>query len=438
MQPQTRNLPNNTRRLLIISPHFPPINSPDSQRVRMSLPYYHEMGWEPIVVCVAPDHIEGYRDTILEETLPTGLEVHRVEAWPLALTQKIGIGSLSIRSFFFFLKKVNQLLRERKFDLIFFSTTAFHVCALGPYWKKKFKIPFVMDLQDPWRNDFYLDKPRSQRPPKFWLAYNLDKLLEAYTMPFADAIMAVSEGYISMMRERYPKLKNRPAQVIPFGASIRDFELVQQKSIKPFPLKEHTINVVYVGAVTPFFLPLIRAFLLVFSKSIANPEAYHFYFIGTNYSKGANHHSVKDLAEELGIGDWVSEYPDRIPYFSALATLARADILFVPGSMDVDYNASKIYNNILSGKPIFSIFHEQSLVKKIIEDCAVGVVVGVQGSETAGELEALIQTKIDSFRQLHLQERWSTLPVAIQPFLAAQKTQEQVELFNQVGYDSLL
>ena len=37
-------------------------------------------------------------------------------------------------------KKGNELLRKNKFNLIYFSTTAFHVMALGPVWKKKFKV----------------------------------------------------------------------------------------------------------------------------------------------------------------------------------------------------------------------------------------------------------------------------------------------------------
>ena len=39
-------------RLLIISPHFPPINAPDMQRVRMSLPHFVDAGWEVVVLTV--------------------------------------------------------------------------------------------------------------------------------------------------------------------------------------------------------------------------------------------------------------------------------------------------------------------------------------------------------------------------------------------------
>ncbi|MBZ0098844.1 MAG: hypothetical protein K8F30_07150, partial [Taibaiella sp.] len=38
------------------------------------------------------------------------------------------------------------------------------------------------------------------------------------------------------------------------------------------------------------------------------------------------------------------------------------------------YNASKVYNNILSGTPIFSIFHENSTVIPAIERAGAGVV----------------------------------------------------------------
>jgi len=40
------------KRVLIVSPNFPPINAPDMQRVRMSLPFYRDNGWEPVVLAV--------------------------------------------------------------------------------------------------------------------------------------------------------------------------------------------------------------------------------------------------------------------------------------------------------------------------------------------------------------------------------------------------
>lgn len=80
---------------MIISPHFPPVNAPDMQRVRMSLPYYKALGWEPVVLCVDDRFVSGYKDDLLNETIPGDVEVHKIKAWPENLTRRIGIGSLS-------------------------------------------------------------------------------------------------------------------------------------------------------------------------------------------------------------------------------------------------------------------------------------------------------------------------------------------------------
>ena len=34
------------RKVLIVSPHFPPVNAPDMQRTRLALPYLRACGWE--------------------------------------------------------------------------------------------------------------------------------------------------------------------------------------------------------------------------------------------------------------------------------------------------------------------------------------------------------------------------------------------------------
>lgn len=421
------------KRVLIISPHFPPINAPDMQRVRMSLPYYREMGWEAEVITVDEKFIEGFRDELLNETIPADITVHRIKAWSATFTRKLGLSSLSIRSYFQFKQKGSQLLKSKKFDLVFFSTTMFHVCALGRYWKEKFGVPFIIDLQDPWRNDFYLDKPKSERPPKFWLAYNIHKYMEAYAMPSANGVMAVSQGYIDSVRNRYPILKNIPSAVIPFGCSVHDFELVKNKKLLPEIItgNGNSINVVYIGAVTKYFLPIMKAFFIAFNNTIKQRDHYHFYFIGTNYTSGINYKPVEELAAEMNMQHLVTEVPDRIPYFSAIATMLQADILFIPGSMDVDYNASKVYNNILTLKPIFSIFNNRSLVKDVIERSKAGIVVGVQGNETVQQLSELIAAKMPFFESLH--EKPVSLDMNMfDQFTAKSKTQEQVKLFNEV------
>lgn len=427
------------KRVLIISPHFPPVNAADMHRIRMSLPYYRSLGWEPVIIASDETYVEGLIDPYLNETIPADIEIHKVKAWPVVLTRKVGVGSLSIRSYYYFKKKGNELLSQRKFDLVFFSTSMFHVCALGRYWKKKFNIPFVVDMQDPWRNDFYLDKPRAQRPPKFLFAHAINKTLEAYTMPYADGIIAVSQAYITHLQKRYPALQNRATMILPFGTSAIDFELVRKKQIMPEFIQQDNgkINVVYVGTLTSFFLVLIKSFFISFQQKVADKEKYHFYFIGTNYKKGKIEKPIQELAVELNMISCITEIPYRIPYFSAIATLMHSDILFIPGSMDADYNASKIYHNLLTGNPIFSIYHEQSLVKKTIDELNAGIVVGINEHDNEEALVEKISAKMDAFASLHNSPN-TNISEAMKKYSAPELTKRQVDFFNKIIMNRVL
>src|SRR6266404_9921007 len=87
------------RQVLIVSPHFPPANAADHQRVRMSLPYLRESGWEATILAVKPAVIEGaVIDPLLEKTVPPDIEVIRVSAVPASLSRKVGLGSLALRA----------------------------------------------------------------------------------------------------------------------------------------------------------------------------------------------------------------------------------------------------------------------------------------------------------------------------------------------------
>ncbi len=420
------------KKVLIVCPHFPPVNTPDQHRVRMSLPFFGDFNWKVTVLAVKPEFVEAPLDPILEKSVPEAIRVVRVGAFSTKYTRKVGLGALSMRSLIQMRKAGNRLLKSEKFDLVYFSTTAFHVCWLGQYWKRKFNIPFVIDLQDPWRNDFYQNKPKHLRPPKHGFAYAIHKKMERDTMPHASGVVSVSEGYLQMMEERYQlRSKGVPMEVIPFGASSRDFDIAKMAGISGFPFdaKAGVNKIVYVGAVTPFFLPLIEAFFQAFLETCPNPSEFHFYFLGTSYISGAEKRVAK-LAEKMGISSLVTERTDRIPYYQALRTLESADLIFIPGSQDKDYNASKVYNCILSTTPIFSIFNSASLVKQIIEESNAGVAVGVEAEDSEAQIFEKIKESIPSFYELVGKKR--TVDSRITHFFSDQYfTEKQVNLFEQ-------
>lgn len=409
-------------------------------RVRQSLPYYSDFGWEAEVITVALEHIEVYSlDPLLLETIPASIKVHQVKALPVKYTRKFGLGSLSMRAYPYILKKGDQLLRTGKFDLVFFSTTAFHVMALGPRWKRKFGVPFILDIQDPWRNDFYLNKPKAERPPKFFISYNIDKYLEAATVPKSDGIISVSQGYCDTFMQRYPQLKPAHFRVIPFGASSVDFDVMRKHitNVEAVQFDKNKYNIVYIGRGghdMKFSLSILFKALRkgmeddpgIFSKL-------QFWFIGTSYAPpGKGKQTIRPLADLEGVGELVTEIPDRLPYFETLFLLTKADMLFVPGSVDTSYTASKIYSYFLAEKKLVAVFYEGSSVVDFLREMKAENLLTYNHLQHEPEFyvkDCLLMLKnvITSPQQANSVDFSKFLP-----YTAKVKTGLQVDFFNEV------
>lgn len=352
------------------------------QRVRQGLPYFRENGWEPTVITVDQEFVEAYStDELLLETFPQDIKVYKVPALKASLTRKVGIGSLSIRSYFQIKKKGDSLLRSEHFDLVYFSTTAFHVMALGPRWKKKFGVPFVLDIQDPWYNKFYFEKSLQSKSAKARVFHQIDKVLEGRTLPVADGIISVSSGYRDLYLDRYPTLSHKQFSIIPFGCATLDFTIAQQNiQCSQVKFSEAETNIVYIGRgghdmefATEIMLDAIA---LGIQKEPQLFNKVRVWFIGTSYAQaGKGVKTIEPVAKAKNLAHQVTEITDRLPYFETLHLLSKADMLFVPGSNDSTYTASKIYPYIYTNKPLLAIFHTNSSVCDVLRKATKGKLV---------------------------------------------------------------
>lgn len=347
------------------------------QRVRMSMSYFSQYGWEAEVVAVDQQYSDLPKDELLRESIPADAKIHYVKAFNKKWTAKIGLGSIALRSLWFYLLKVNRLLKDQRFDLIYFSTTQFPVCILGAYWKKRFKIPYVIDMQDPWHSNYYQDKPKEQRPPKYWFSYRLNKYLEPLAMKHAAGLISVSGDYIDTLKLRYPRISQIPSAVITFGAFEKDFDIAEKNRHLFKPLfSSDFINIVYIGrggndmhhAITP----LIKALKAGLETDPEKFSRIRLYFIGTSYAAaGQGKQTILPLAKQYGVEGHVEEITDRISYFHTLLTLQSADALFIPGSDDPKYTASKIYPYLFANKNTLAIFNSQSPAIAVLNEYGV-------------------------------------------------------------------
>lgn len=426
------------KKVLIISPNFPPINAADMHRVRQSMPFFKDLGWEATVLAVFPEFIEMSEDPILLKTMPEDSKIIRIKAFNTKNTRKLGLGNIGYRSWYFYKKHGNRLIKKNKYDLIYFSTTAFPVMTLGRYWKKKFGIPFIIDMQDPWRNDFYLDKPKSERPPKFMLAYSMDKYLEARTMKHVDGIISVSSGYPKTLMERYPNIKPEMCEVIPFGGASVDFDVLDKIDLQNnlFNKDDGNINCAYIGrGGHDMNLALGAIFSGLKKGRTENPKLFSkikMYFVGTSYAAdGKGLKTILPIAEKYGVQDQVVEITNRLPYFEAMKVLKDADILIMPGSTDTNYTASKLYPYILANKPLIAVFNNLSSVVEVLDNTKSGTCVTFSNED---KIENIGDKVFDVFTEFlnRLPFTPSTVWEAFEPFTAHEATRKQVKMFNKI------
>lgn len=425
-------------RVLIISPRFPPINAADMHRVRQSLPYFREMGWTPYVLAVDPMYVHRTRDDLLLDTIPADVSVDHVPALPTKWTRLLGIGSLALRSLGFLLRAGNRILERGKVDLVYFSTTAFPVMVLGRYWKARYGVPYVIDMHDPWRPDYYLDEPPSERPPKFWLAYAMHGCLEPIAMSGVDGIISVSQGYCDTLTERYDRISPSDCTVIPFGAAENDFPVLDEADVPNpfFDASDDAINVVYAGRGGHDMAPAAHGLFGALARGLDEDDGrfgkIQMHFVGTSYAKeGEGEKTFAPIATSHGVGDRVTEQPARVPYFQALHLMRQADMLVVPGSDDPNYTASKLYPYILSRTPLLAVFNRESSVIDVLDETGAGQVVSFSG-KTADETLSSRVWKTWSSMLRRLPYTPETDWEAFEPYTAREMTRRQVEVFDRV------
>lgn len=374
------------KRLLIVSPHFPPVNAPDAQRVLGALPHLRSLGWETRVLCVDPRDIDLPADSGSVADLPADVRIERCRAWPLALTRPLGLRTLGRRAFGSLQRAGLRIIAGWKPDLVYFSTTQNRLVAVGPRWKRATGVPFIVDVQDPWVTDFY-DRPGAPRPPGGWkyaLSRRQNAGLEREVFPAADGVTAVSPAYLDDLDSRHPAFARVPRLALPFGIDTAAFARAVATAPVPFRREPGKIHLVSLGAVGPIMHAAVTALcarlhgLRVQNPALAGRLRIH--FIGTSYAPGsAAVPSVLPIARAHQVDDLIDEIPSRVPWREAQAGMAAADALVVLTSTDPAYTPSKLAGCFLARRPVLLIAPPESASARLAEELGLGVRMDIDG-----------------------------------------------------------
>lgn len=385
------------KKILIISPHFPPSNLAAVHRSRLFAIHLPKFGWQPIILTVHEKYYEEDLDWNLAKLLPKDLRIEKVKALP---TKPIRIvGDIGIRGFIPLLFRTIKLIKKEKIDFLYIPIPSNYTSLIGRIAKIFTGIKYGIDYIDPWVHKF----PGSEvKYSKHWFAMKFADILEPIAVKKVSLITGVAEGYYNAVIDRNPHLKNSCIfAAMPYGGESKDHEQLKELELEPYLFKKNKniFQFVYAGAMLPkAFEPLKRIFEnLALNKNLS--EQIEIHFIGTgkhpNDPQGFN---IKPIALEYGLFEKVIfEYPKRIPYLDVLVHLQAADGVFILGSTEPHYTPSKVYQGVLSEKPILAVLHSASTAVEVIRKSKAGLVLDFDGELGLEKIKSEFNTILKSY-----------------------------------------
>ncbi len=385
------------KKILIISPHFPPSNLAAVHRSRLFAQHLPSFGWEPIILMVHEKFYEEKLDHHLENLLPQQLRIEKVNAFNV--TKPRLIGDIGLRGFFQLYRKARQLIKSENIKFLYIPIPSFYSALLGRMLHHSVNIPYGIDYIDPWVHHFPGSKKKFTR---HWFSTLLAKFLEPIAVKKAVLITGVAEGYYRGVIERNPHLlKQAVFGAMPYGGEEDDHHAIERLDIEPylFKKKHRKTQLVYAGAMLPKAYSVLEK---IFEAIQNDPDVFEnaeFHFIGTGkMTNDSQPFNIKPLAEKYNLWQTVVfEYPQRIPYLDVLVHLSNANGIFILGSTEPHYTPSKTYQGVLSGKPILAILHQQSTAVNVLQQSNAAVVLTFNGEEGLDTMKQGIKPIYNSF-----------------------------------------
>lgn len=428
------------RRVLIVTSSYAPTMVADMHRARHLAWELPKLGWHVEILC--PDTSFQQASCIDGDSLPffhATTAIHVVTAYHPVAFSALAVGSIGWRAFIPMLRSGRQLLRSRRFDLVYISTTQFALFLLGSVWRREFGIPFVLDFHDPCFREG-VSGPVWARPSlKHAVSQWLSKYVESHATTAASALVSVSPNYIDVLRRRYAAKNpnwSRPGRqaIIPFAVLPHDFDEAAKGRALARPKTAKSVRIVYVGAggviMRRSFAVLCRALSHLRAQNSELIKGVKIELYGTMriWREGDPRH-LADLARDLGVADLVMEDPNWISYRRSLELLLDSDGALILGVDDAGYMPSKLFTYALSGKPLVASLRKDGPAFAHFQN--ISGLGRALWFDPSCEMPAIEAANIVSafLREAFARRKFERL-TSIKPFLATSMARRHVELFE--------
>lgn len=252
----------------------------------------------------------------------------------------------------------NRVLKEEEIDIIFSTSAPYtdHLIALDV--KKRTNKPWVVDLRDPWvGNKFIYDRYNEKRKAK-------ERELEAEVIKYADKVLNVTKDITDMYIERYPEYKDK------FITITNGFD-VSDKVEDETPSEKFIIN--YSGIVADGQSP--ELFLKAVEELIKNNDDFKsdllVKFTGTIVDKYSYLFENPVIKDNIEINGYAS-HNVVLKYMKE----ASINLVILPDTEESKgIYTGKIFDYILSEKPILGIMPLGGVASDLINSKGIGIAV---------------------------------------------------------------
>lgn len=329
-----------TKKILFLTPEFPPSKLTGAIRPAKFAKYLNRFGWDVTVLTF--DHQDNTHLDLLKD-------LNNVQIEKCGIPKKIIVNDLGISYLFQAYKQAMQLAHNIKPDYILVSMPTFMNSLLAWRIKKKFNIEYILDYRDLWVGDPY--PPRGIKSKVFRI---LSKVIEPIVLKSAYLSYYVSTNMLDDQLKLYPFLVDKKTLVVSTGYDPEDI-----KHIASSTKKNGYIS--HIGNADPDmniedFINLIKDKKI---QDILKKKKLKFCFVGRK------NNFVQDILDEE-IEDFF-DFKEYIPHSEALQLMADSNGLLILGSNSTQRLNRKVFEYTALNRNVFYIGNEQSPTAKIVE-----------------------------------------------------------------------
>lgn len=302
---------------------------------------------------------------ISSETISTKNQslTHRIALW---IRLNLFIPDARVGWTFTAFKAAKNYIKKNKIDAVVSIGPPHSSHLIGLKLSKKFSIPHIPVLIDPWVDIIYYKNLKRSAITK-----RIDNHFEKSVLKNARRVVFVTKSTKEDYVNKYDFLKEK-TDVLYWGYDEDDFCLPPNPLPKEGGVMERTNEKIIVHAGNLFAYQNPKNFWKQIKIENEKGNKFKIKFIGSVDKQ------VLDYLKEIGLMDKV-ELAGFLPYPEMIKQISEADVLLVCAS-EPRHVPGKLFEALRTGNPIIAFGDNNEEVKNIIEDANAGMMFGYEES----------------------------------------------------------